>query len=99
MLQHNVSYNHHDINLPTQTYTLAPPFAVTNPSFLGFQANVYWIYYYHPLLLHFELYIVCCIFINSNIFFYFPQQKFMWIINTVYNAIRINSSKSAMSIT
>lgn len=38
-MQHNLSYNHHDVNLPPQTYRAASPLAVTNPSFLRFQST------------------------------------------------------------
>ena len=56
-MQHNLSYNHNNVNLPPQTYPAAPPLAVTIHSFLGFQStlvllNVYWLYHYYPLLLH-----------------------------------------------
>ena len=33
MLQHNLLYNLHDVNLPPQTYRTAPLLAVTNSSF------------------------------------------------------------------
>ena len=32
-MQHNLLYNHRDVNLPQQTYTTAPVLAFTNPSF------------------------------------------------------------------
>ena len=40
MLQHNLLYNHRDLNLPPQTYTTAPNLAVTNPSCLGFHSTL-----------------------------------------------------------
>ena len=33
MIQHNLSYNHYEINLSPQAYTTAPPLMVTNPFF------------------------------------------------------------------
>ena len=57
MLENNLLYNHHNVNLAPKICTTAPPLAVTNPSFLGFQStfvllNVCWVYHYYLLLLH-----------------------------------------------
>ena len=35
----NSMFQHNSVNLPPQTYTVTPPLAVTNPSFLGIQST------------------------------------------------------------
>ena len=42
MLQHNLLYNHDNINLLLQTYTTAPLLAINSPSVLGFSQRLFY---------------------------------------------------------
>lgn len=44
MIQHNLPYSQHDINLPPQIYTKAPSLAVTNPSSIVFKPKVFMLF-------------------------------------------------------